>query len=67
MNESEMGDKSHSVRVRETRWEKIEKHAWKLSQQANRFIKPTDIVDAVLFLHASKITLEDIENAKKTR
>ncbi|MEK9156622.1 MAG: hypothetical protein AAB448_00595 [Patescibacteria group bacterium] len=58
---------SHSLRVRGGRWEKIEKHAWKLSQEAGKIIKPTEIADAALFLYAQKITLEDIENTIKRR
>jgi hypothetical protein len=57
----------HSVRIRDHRWEKVEKHAWKLMQQAGTFVKPTDIVDACIWLHIEKITLEDIKNAKKTQ
>ena len=63
---NQMSD-GHSVRIRQHRWEKVEKHAWKLMQQAGTFIKPTDIVDACIWLHIEKITLEDIENAKKTQ
>ena len=58
---------SHSVRIREKRWAEIEKKAWQLSKEANKFIKPTDIVDAVLAIKTKEIELEDIEIAKKTR
>lgn len=57
----------HSVRIRPHRWEKVEKRAWKLMQEAKTIVKPTDIVDACIWLHIEKITLEDIENAKKTQ
>jgi hypothetical protein len=57
----------HTVRIRQKRWEKIEKHAWKLSSKAQRIIKPTDIADACLELYADKITIDDIEKAKDTR
>lgn len=57
----------HSVRIRDHRWEKVEKHAWKLMQKKGSLVKPTDIVDACIWLHVEKITLEDIENAKKTQ
>jgi len=58
---------SHSVRIREKRWKEIEKKAWKLSQEAGIFIKPTDIVDAVIAIKTKEIELSDIEIAKKTR
>jgi hypothetical protein len=58
---------SHSVRIREKRWKEIEKKAWKLSQEAGVFIKPTDIVDAVLALKVKEIELSDIAKAKQTR
>lgn len=57
----------HSVRIRDHRWEKVEKHTFKLMQKAGTFVKPTDVVDACIWLHIEKITLEDIENAKKTQ
>jgi len=57
----------HSLRVRGTRWEKIEKKAWELSIKANKVIKPTDVADALLARDLNSITLEDIENAKETR
>ncbi len=58
---------SHSLRVREERWKKIEKKAWALSQKAGVLIKPTDIADAILWLYTDKITLEDVQNNKKAR
>jgi hypothetical protein len=58
---------AHTVRIREKRWEKIEKKAWDLSNKAQKIIKPTDIVDALFFKYIGEITIEDIENAKKTR
>ncbi|MEJ1339149.1 MAG: hypothetical protein RPU73_10480 [Candidatus Sedimenticola sp. (ex Thyasira tokunagai)] len=58
---------SHSFRIRADRWEKIEKKAWELSREADKFVKPTDIADAIVWKYASEITLEDVENAKKTR
>jgi hypothetical protein len=57
----------HSVRVRKIRWEKVEKKAWELSTKAQKIIKPTDIADALFFKYINEITIEDIENAKKTR
>lgn len=58
---------AHSVRVRSSRWEKVEKKAWELSTKAQKVIKPTDIADALFFKYIKEITLEDIEAAKKTR
>lgn len=57
----------HSLRVRGSRWEKIEKKAWELSIKANKVIKPTDIADALLARDLELVTLEEIEKAKKTR
>ncbi|NLC21165.1 MAG: hypothetical protein GX771_04545 [Halomonadaceae bacterium] len=59
--------KSHSVRVRPDRWREIEKHAWKLSQEAGKLVKPTDIVDAVILLKTKEIELEDVDAARKNR
>jgi len=58
---------AHSVRIRAERWREVEKHAWKLSQEAGRLVKPTDIVDAVLMLKIKDIELEDVETAVKTQ
>ncbi len=57
----------HSLRVRGSRWEKIEKKAWELSIKANKVIKPTDVADALLARDIDSITIEDIEAAKETR
>jgi len=56
--------KGHSVRIRPQRWEEIEKKAWKLAQEADKFIKPTDVVDALLALKIHEIELEDLEKVK---
>lgn len=58
---------SYTARIRDVRWEKIEKKAWKLSQEANRLIKPTDILDAILYKYTEEIKLRDIEEAKNNR
>lgn len=58
---------SHSLRVRSKRWSTIEKHAWKLSNEAGKIIKPTDVADAALAINIKNISLDDIEIAKKTR
>lgn len=58
---------AHSVRIRGHRWDQVERHAWKLMQQTGTFIKPSDIVDACIWLHVDKITVKDLENAKKTQ
>lgn len=60
-------DDAHSLRVRQKRWKTIEKMAWKLSTEAGKIIKPTDVADAALWKSTKTITLEDIELAKKTR
>ena len=57
----------HTLRVRNGRWEEIEKHAWKLSSKEKKIIKPTDIADACLALYSDKITMDDIQKAKKLR
>lgn len=57
----------HSLRVRGNRWEKIEKKAWELSIKANKVIKPTDVADALLARNLDEVTLEEIEEAKKSR
>ena len=57
----------HSLRVRGSRWEKIEKKAWELSIKANKVIKPTDVADALLARDLDGVTLEEIEKAKNSR
>lgn len=63
-NEEKMG---HSLRVRDERWEKIEKKAWELSLKEKRPIKPTDIADAILYKYTDKITIDDVKAAKEDR
>lgn len=58
---------AHTIRIREKRWEEIEKLAWKLSTKAQKVIKPTDLTDTVIALYSEKVTLEDIEKAKGSR
>jgi hypothetical protein len=60
-------NESHSYRIRSKRWAEIEKKAWKLSQEQQKIIKPTDIVDAVLFKCVKSVTYEDVTSAKETR
>ncbi|MDD2801915.1 MAG: hypothetical protein PHE96_10690 [Methylococcales bacterium] len=57
----------HSLRVRGSRWEKIEKKAWDLSIKANKVIKPTDVADALLARGIDNVTLDEIEKAKENR
>lgn len=57
----------HTVRIRDHRWDKVKDHAWKLMQQHKDIVKPTDIVDACIWLYIDKITMEDVKNAKKTQ
>jgi len=57
----------HSLRVRGSRWEKIEKKAWELSIKANKVIKPTDVADALLARGIDSVTLDEIEKAKENR
>jgi hypothetical protein len=66
MSDTEMAD-GHSLRVRQERWEAIEKKAWQLSNEAKRPIKPTDVADAILFKGIKDIKLADVELAKKAR
>lgn len=62
-----MQNKSHSVRVRGHRWADIEKKAWDLSIQAQRVVKPTDVVDALLVKGLGELNLDDIKQAKSSR
>lgn len=57
----------HSLIVRSSRWEKIEKKAWELSIKANKVIKPTDVAGALLAKRIDSITIEEIEKAKENR
>lgn len=58
---------SYTARIRDKRWEAIEKKAWELAQQADKFIKPTDVLDAVLDKYIDQIQIKDLEIAKKNR
>ncbi len=58
---------SHSLRVRVSRWEEIEKKAWALSMKAHKIIKPTDIADHLLSRDLENVTIEDIEKTKSER
>lgn len=58
---------SHSYRIKEKRWEKIEKKAWKFSNEMKKVIKPTDVADAIIWKYIDEITLEDVKNAIKSR
>lgn len=58
---------SHSFRIRADRWEKIKEKSWEISKKEDRFIKPTDVADAILWKYSDKITLEDIENVINAR
>lgn len=57
----------HTLRVREKRWEAIEKKAWELSTKAQKVIKPTDVADALLNMNINSVTLDNVEKAKETR
>ena len=58
---------SHSFRIRADRWEKIKEITWEISKKEDKFIKPTDVADAILWRYSDKITIEDIENIKRLR
>jgi hypothetical protein len=58
---------SYTARIREIRWKKIEKKAWEISKEADRIIKPTDILDAILYKYTDGIKISDIEEAKENR
>lgn len=58
---------SHSVRIRGKRWDAVQKQAWKLSQEAGKIIKPTDLVDAAIALKIKDLSVSDVEMAKRTR
>lgn len=63
-------DETHmasTIRIRENRWKEIEKMAWKLSMETKTIVKPTDVVDAILFKATKQITMKDIEEAKENR
>lgn len=66
MSDEDMKD-GHSLRVRQDRWDAIEKKAWQLSMEAQRPIKPTDVADAILFKGIKDLKMVDIEMAKETR
>lgn len=57
----------HSVRVRSERWKAIEKKAWELSLKAKKPIKPTDVADTMLWKGLEEVSLDDIDEAKKSR
>jgi len=57
--------KGHTLRVRPDRWREIEKKAWKLSQELDGFVKPTEVADLMLQIGIKEITLEDIIKARK--
>ena len=57
----------HTLRVRGSRWDKIEKKAWELSTKAQKIIKPTDVADALLAMNIDSVQIEDIEKAKENR
>jgi hypothetical protein len=57
----------HTLRVRSSRWEAIEKKAWEFSIKENKVIKPTDVADALLSQFLDKLTIEIVEKAKESR
>lgn len=59
--------KGHSYHIRESRWALIKEHAWKLSSEKGEIIKPTDIIDAAIAKGISDLSIEDVEEAKKSR
>lgn len=65
-NEIDM-NKGHTLRIRDDRWEAIEKKAWKLSMEIEKPLKPTDIADAILEKGISNITVEDVQKTIKNR
>ena len=54
-------NKSHTVRIRDEAWDHIEKHTWKLSNEAKKMLKTSDIINACLMKYLDKLTYEDIE------
>jgi hypothetical protein len=56
-----------SLRVRGNRWNAIEKLAWDFMQKEKRFIKPSDVADALLWKSLKNLTIEDLEKAKEDR
>lgn len=60
-----MAEKGHAVRVRANRWKSIEAKTWELSKEADKFIKPTDVIDALLLLKIDDLSLKDLEKAKE--
>jgi len=56
-----------TIRVRGSRWDAIEKKAWEFSIKQNKVIKPTDVADALLWKGLKDLTIDDIEEARKTR
>lgn len=59
--------KGHTIRIRDERWDAIEKKAWQLSLEAGKPIKPTDVADAIIYKGIKDITIADVKMAKETR
>jgi len=59
--------KAHTYRIKSDQWEAIQAKAWQLSKEANRIIKPTDVVHAILFKGIKDLRVEDVALAEKAR
>jgi hypothetical protein len=64
-NELIMTDKT--VRIKGVRWEAIEKLTWGFMEKDKRFIKPTDVLDALLIKALKDFKQEDFNEAMKER
>ena len=58
---------AHTVRIRGERWDQIVKKAWKLSQEADKYVKPTDVLDAAVDIALEKVEMSDIKKTKEKR
>lgn len=57
--------KAHTYRVKPERWKAVEDKAVELTLEEGRIVKPTDILDAILFKGIKGIQVKDLEKAKK--
>ena len=60
-----MTDKT--VRIKGARWESIEKLTWSFMEKDKKFIKPTDVLDALLIKALKDFKQEDFNEAMKER
>jgi len=64
-NDLIMTDKT--VRIKGERWEAIEKLTWSFMEKDKRFIKPTEVLDALLIKALKDFKHEDFNETVKKR